>query len=298
MSSGLCFHRRYSKIKQDMKKIAILSLIMLVFAGCTAEPENVVESVPNLPQIGDLSISHEVLELEAQSEDIEVQEEEKVEEEPLLIETKPQEDGLVNWPVPFAMQAPFSNWDMPYQEMCEEAALTLASKYFNNESISKQIMDDELTKVREWEVENLGGFTDSTVAEIKQMGEAVFSLDIEISEDVSIQNIKDQLDLGYLVLAPTAGRELHNPFFKQPGPLYHILVIRGYNSENFITNDVGIGKGEAYEYKYNVLINAVRDLPVIGGEIFRPYDEDISENIKEDEMKTGEKRILIVKGLK
>lgn len=298
MSSGLCFHCRYSKIKLNMKKIAILSLIMLVFTGCTAKPEIVVEKTPNLAQTEDLSIPEVVEELDVEEDELVLEEAEKVEEEPLVIEPEEEISGFVNWPVPFAMQAPFSNWDMPYQEMCEEAALTLASKYFNDEPLSKQIMDDELTKVREWETENLGGFTDSTVEEIKQMGEAVFNLDIEISEDVSIQNIKDQLDLGNLVLAPTAGRELHNPFYKQPGPLYHVLVLRGYDDENFIANDVGIGKGEAYKYKYSVVINAIHDLPVIGGEVFRPYDEDISENIKEDEMKTGDQKILIIKGIK
>ena len=297
MSSELCFLCRYSKIIAYMKKLAILSLIMLVFTGCTAQPEIVVENVPNLAQTEDLGIMEVIDDLEWETGNI-VVDEEKVEEEPDLIEPELEDDDIVNWPVPFAMQAPFSNWDMPYQEMCEEAALTLASKYFYNEPLSKQIMDDELTKVREWETENLGGFTDSTVEEMKQMGEAFFNLDIEISEDVSIKNIKEQLDAGYLVLAPTAGRELQNPFFKQPGPLYHVLVLRGYDYENFIANDVGIGKGEAYKYKYDVVIKAIHDLPIIGGEVFRPYDEDLSENIKEDEMKTGEKKILIVKGVK
>jgi len=274
-----------------MKKIAILSLIMLVLTGCTAESEIVVEKATNLLLIEDLA-SSEVIDLEEiETEDNSLKTENKEVEEPFSNST-----DIVNLPVPFEMQAPFSNWDMPYQEMCEEAALVLASKYFSEEPLSKQIMDDELTKVREWEIETLGGYTDSTVEEIKLMGEAVFNLDIEISFNTSVENIKEQLEKGYLVLAPTAGRELHNPFFKQPGPLYHILVIRGYDIGNFITNDVGIGKGEEYKYKFNVLIDAIHDLPIIGGEVFRPYDEDISENIKEEEIKLGEKKILIVKG--
>lgn len=279
-----------------MKKILVLSLILLVFSGCTNNDELVVENKPILedtPILEPLDESQEEVEISV------VEDEEK--EEPVVVDTV---DSVVeiadelNLDVPFAMQAPFSNWDMPYQEMCEEAALVLSSKYFGEEPLTKQIMDQELTKLREWEELEWGVYTDSTVAEIKEMGETVLNLDIEISEDVSVENIKENLNKGYLVLAPTAGRELNNPFFKQPGPLYHIIVIRGYNKNNFITNDVGIGKGEAYQYPYHILLNAVHDLPIVSGEIFRPYDEDVSEFIKEEEMLNGEKRILIIKGIK
>jgi len=58
---------------------------------------------------------------------------------------------------------------------------------------------------------------------------------------------------------PAAGRELGNPNFTDPGPLYHMLVVRGYTENNFITNDVGTRKGENYQYKYDVLMNAIHD---------------------------------------
>lgn len=269
-----------------MRKTAILALLILFLAGCTNQPSNFVPTPEE-------SVVDSIEEVPEELKTIELPESNDV--------TTPPEVELatdLNWPVPFAMQAPFSNWDMPYQEMCEEASLILAAKYFKNEPISKQIMDDELTKLREWEETTLGFYTDSTAEEVKFMGEETLGLEIEVSENVTVENIKTQLNNGYLVLAPTAGRELHNPFFKQPGPLYHMLVIRGYNDKNFIVNDVGIGKGEAYQYPFHIVLNAVHDLPVIGGEIFRPYDEDVSEAIKEEEMLTGEKRILIVKGIK
>ena len=278
-----------------MKKIAILSLILLSIAGCTASHEVFIESNDEVEE-------KEVLELVEDAPDDAILEQavEVIEEAEVLVETEEviEQAESINLPVPFAMQAPFSNWEMPYQEMCEEAALILASKYFKNEPLSKQIMDDNLTIVRDWAVENLTGFTDSTTEEIKAMGEAALGLDIEINDVVTVKNIKNQLNKGYLVLAPTAGRELHNPFFKQPGPLYHILVIRGYDENSFIVNDVGIGKGEAFKYKYQIVIDAIHDLPIVGGEIFRPYDEDLSENIKEEEMLTGDKKILIIKGIK
>ena len=203
----------------------------------------------------------------------------------------------VNLLVPFAMQAPFSDWSMPYQEACEEAALILTSKYLNNEKIDKKIMQKEILSLIEWEKKRFGLFTDTNLNEIQIMAEEYFKLKPEISGDISIANIKKQLSAGNLILAPAAGRELKNPFFKQPGPLYHLLLIRGYMGDDFIVNDVGIGRGFGYKYKMQTLISAIHDLPVAeDGAIFRPYDENVDDSIKSGKMKEGEKRILVVSG--
>lgn len=293
-----------------MSKLLILSLIILFFSGCTSKPdfefafERKVE--PNEEEIVETAVPLETTNTEI-TKDINLTEDKPSEQEEAKKEFD-KKDGdpvtnlnqtTVDWPVPFAMQAPFSNWDMPYQEMCEEAALVLAYKYYSGEPLDKNIMDQELKRVRDWESKEWGIYTDSTAVEIKAMGEAVFNLEIEISEDVTIENIKGNLRKNNLVLVPTAGRELGNPFFKQPGPLYHILVLRGFTDDSFIANDVGIGKGEGYKYKYHTVINATHDLPVLAdGTIFRPYDIDVSDDIKQAEMKNGIPRILIVKGIK
>jgi len=300
-----------------MRKILFLSLILVILTGCIKKPdfeftvqtknEPKEEEIIETPIITSDDPVGTTLELSPIAEGQSSKQLEQIEpapaiEQPLKVEPKAEDSNLssnVDWPVPFAMQAPFSNWDMPYQEMCEEAALVLTAKYYNKEPLDKNIMDQELKKIRDWESDKWGIYTDSTAAEIKEMGESIYNLNIVISEDVSVENIKNNLRKNYLVLVPTAGRELHNPYFKQPGPLYHILVLRGFNETNFIANDVGIGKGEAYQYKFQTVINATHDLPVLeDGTIFRPFDVDISESLKQDEMKNGTPRILIVKGKK
>lgn len=201
----------------------------------------------------------------------------------------------VNLLVPFAMQAPFSYWGMPYQEACEEAALILADKYFRGGALTKKIMDSEIKKLIEWEKQKFGLFTDTALEEMKQIAVEYFGLNAEIDFDVSIENIKARLAAGRLVLAPTAGRDLKNPFYKQPGPLFHILVIRGYTKNQFITNDVGIGRGFGYQFDFQTVINAIHDLPLKeSGEVFRPYDENIDAIEKEIKMREGRKAILIV----
>jgi hypothetical protein len=280
-----------------MRKTLLILALILALSGCSPAEEVVVDPadfiVPEATQDVLVEVSDPVEVVVPEEEpDLPAQAgpEPELVPEPIVAE--------VNLPVPFQMQAPYSNWDMPYQEMCEEAALVLAYKYFANEPLDKDIMDAELTKAREWEIANFGLFTDTTLEEMKQLAEEHFGLEVTISEEVSTELIKDQLRQGYLVLVPTAGRELGNPFYKQPGPLYHVLVIRGFNETEFITNDVGIGKGEEYKFKYQTVLQANHDLPISGGKIFRPYDEDLSEEIKESEMLVGEKRIMIVKGLK
>jgi hypothetical protein len=66
---------------------------------------------------------------------------------------------------------------------------------------------------------------------------------------------------GKLVIIPAAGRLLGNPNFSGQGPIYHMLVVRGFDNKTgeFITNDPGTRKGEGYRYKYSVLINAIHD---------------------------------------
>jgi hypothetical protein len=59
------------------------------------------------------------------------------------------------------------------------------------------------------------------------------------------------------------GQILPNPYYAQPGPIYHMVVIIGYDPAKkvFITNDPGTGMGELYEYDINVLFGAIRDYP-------------------------------------
>lgn len=84
---------------------------------------------------------------------------------------------------------------------------------------------------------------------------------IELVYDISIEDIKNQLKKGSIVIVPINGQELHNPYYTQPGPLRHKVVIVGYDpdSRKFITNDPGTRLGKQYRYSEQVLINAIHD---------------------------------------
>ena len=74
-----------------------------------------------------------------------------------------------------------------------------------------------------------------------------------------MEQIKKEIASGRPVIVPAAGRILPNPNFTPPGPKYHMLVIKGYNSTQFITNDQGTRKGDGFVYTYNSLLNALHD---------------------------------------
>lgn len=280
--------KRYNLGRFMFKKIwclTVLFVVICIISGCTAQPAAiVVEKKTPVEQPAALV-----------EERVAVVEDKVVTAKESVVEKLPSK---VNLDVAFATQAPNSDWGLPYQEACEEASLIQARKYFYNEKLDKAIMDAEIKKVVEWEKTYFNVYTDTALSEVKIIAEQYFGLDAEISEDVSVENIKKQLAQGFLVLAPTAGRELGNPNFKQPGPIYHFVVIRGYKGDKFIVNDVGTRKGDGYVYDFDVLINAIHDLPMVNNLLFRPYEETaLEDSVKQATMLTGVPRILIVKGV-
>ena len=56
---------------------------------------------------------------------------------------------------------------------------------------------------------------------------------------------------------------MENPYFRVPGPLYHALVIVGYDDakKEFITHDPGTRRGENYHYSQEIIWNAAHDFP-------------------------------------
>ena len=189
-------------------------------------------------------------------------------------------------PVAFASQAPLGDWSMPYQEACEEASMIMVAKYFKDEKLDSNIMNEEILKMVKWEDDN-GYPIDLTAAQVAEVLDKYFGLKASLNKIVSEPEIKKNLVAGNLIIVPLAGRDIGNPYYKQPGPLYHMLVIRGYNQTEFITNDPGTRRGEAYRYRYGDLLWAVHDW--VGG--VRAYQDPRPE----PDMRTGA-RIMVVVG--
>lgn len=167
----------------------------------------------------------------------------------------------VNLSVPFTAQAPLGNWKLPYQEACEEASLVMATQYLFNEgpftaqSANKEILD------LVYFVEREGFAIDITADETVEVAKKYYGekIDIEAIYDFDENTIKEILAEDGLVIMPFSGRQLPNPHFRSPGPLYHMAVIKGYNQNGFIVNDPGTKFGANFTYPYNAVMNANHD---------------------------------------
>lgn len=173
-----------------------------------------------------------------------------------------------NLDVPFTSQAPTGNWDHQHEENCEEASLLMANRFFNNREItSTDDAEKGMAEIVTWENANLGVSDSITAEQTAQVAREFLSLKAEIIKNPTTDQIKQLIFENKLVIVPATGRELGNPFYTSPGPLYHMLVIKGYTQSKFITNDPGTRRGANYAYDYETILNANRDWN--GGDVAR-----------------------------
>jgi len=161
--------------------------------------------------------------------------------------------------VPFTTQAPFSNWDKIHNEDCEEASAVMANAYFNGSYVAKldpNYVDGQLTNLTNWEMQNFGYNLDINSQETVKMIEANYNLHARVVNNLSQDDIKNELRQNHLVLIPVNGQMIGNPNYKRPGPIYHMLVVRGYTPSSIITNDPGTRNGLNYPYSFSTLYNA------------------------------------------
>lgn len=168
----------------------------------------------------------------------------------------------INLAVPFTVQAPHAIWEEPYKEFCEEASALMAASYVLNESLpSADVADAKLLAIKEFEATRFGYWQDTTAAETAIVLREYFKIkDVALIEQPTVNDIKQALSVGKLVIMPAAGQQLYNPYFRAPGPPYHMLVIKGYTADGrFITNDPGTRHGADYIYDEAIIMNAMHD---------------------------------------
>jgi hypothetical protein len=179
----------------------------------------------------------------------------------------------LNLDVPFVPQAPEKNWDQPWQDACEEAAILMMDAYYKDYKVSVLRAKEDILKMVAWqesvdrnwgrsiEMEKIQKiFTDYLTGYTASK--------LHVIENPTIDQIKKYLANGQPVYVVADGKILPNPHFQNGGPEYHALVIRGYTKDSFITNDPGTQFGQNFKYKYNDLMNAIHDWnvgDVIGG---------------------------------
>lgn len=196
---------------------------------------------------------------------------------PLLVLAQTPQSRVV-LSVPFISQAPSGNWAQPWQDFCEEASVVMAAHFVLGISVVPHIADQEMHIINLYEDLVFRHYRDTSVAETAQILTQLYRLqNVSVQSMSSLNDIKKEIRAGRLVIVPAAGRMLGNPHFKSPPPLYHMLIITGFDDAKniFITNDPGTRYGESYPYSQQKLFAAIHDWN--NGDVLR-----------------GEKKIIVV----
>lgn len=165
--------------------------------------------------------------------------------------------------VPFVSQAPTGSWAQPYQDACEEAALLMARLWLMRETVTRAEADRELLAMIKLETARFGDYRDTSAAQTVELFRAFYKRDaLRLVPSATLDDVKRELAAGRLVILPMAGRRLRGPYYRPPGPLYHMLLLRGYDEEqqNVIVNDPGTRtKGKAFRFSYAAIERSWND---------------------------------------
>lgn len=167
----------------------------------------------------------------------------------------------VNLSAPFTSQAPHAIWDEDHDDFCEEASVLMAARAWQGRSIaSADDAEAAMQQIKQWQLDRFGLFKSTTAAQTMEILTDFYNVPARLLSNPTLTDLKTELAAGHLIIVPAAGRELGNPNFRQPGPLYHMLLLKGYTTKGtFITHDPGTRHGKNYVYSFDVLRNAIHD---------------------------------------
>ncbi|MBP6085595.1 C39 family peptidase [Candidatus Gracilibacteria bacterium] len=162
--------------------------------------------------------------------------------------------------VPFYAQAPFGNWDLPWQEACEEASVLLAANVYFGHNWTREQFNQQILDLVEWQKATFGGYEHTDMEQTSKILNDYLGLDSKIIDNPTFDQVKATLARGHLVVMPFAGKQLGNPYYSNGGPVYHVILIKGYTKDNqLITHDVGTRRGENYLFPWSVIEAANHD---------------------------------------
>lgn len=168
----------------------------------------------------------------------------------------------------FYPQAPFADWSMPWQEACEEASVLLVANTYYHHDWTREQFRDQILALIGWETKRFGAYENTNATQTAEMLNGYLGLQTVIHDDPTYEDVQRVLASGHLIVMLFAGKELGNPFYKNGGPLYHAMVIKGYaEGEKVITSDVGTKRGENYVYPWATLQGAMHEwaVPITSG---------------------------------
>ena len=169
--------------------------------------------------------------------------------------------AVMNLKVPMVYQTPLGNWDQVHEDTCEEASALMLKAFLDGRTeYSREEMDKDMQAIVAYEIKTLGDYKSTDAAVTAQWMKGFLGLTgAEVLPVGSIDDVKRQVAAGRPVMLPCDGKALKNPNFKNGGPAYHMLVVKGWTATEIITNDPGTRKGADYLYDPKILFDAIHD---------------------------------------
>jgi hypothetical protein len=163
-------------------------------------------------------------------------------------------------PVPFSAQAPTNNWSR--NEDCEETSIAMADSFLNGDTedrLPATVVQATINNLKTWEQANLGYNANTGVDATTKMAEGTFGLKVIQIPNFTEANLKTELINDHPILLPINAKLLESAQYANNGPTYHMIVIRGFNGDNFIVNDPGTDSGDGQTYSFTILQQASAD---------------------------------------
>lgn len=164
-------------------------------------------------------------------------------------------------PVPFTSQAPEANWTEPWFNACEETSVVMVDSYYQKQELSKFTAKEKIIEIFAIKNSAYGYSLDESAESIASFINNFLPWEAMLKTNPTLEDLKTELDRGNPVIIPAAGKLLHNPHFRNGGPVYHMLVVSGYDEvdEEFITQEPGTRFGKNYRYSFATVMNALHN---------------------------------------
>jgi len=165
--------------------------------------------------------------------------------------------------VPFTAQAPFGNWDDVKQDYgCEEASIFMAMMWIQNQPFTKEEARDSIVGMAEFQEKNNNHHHDTSIADtLKLLNDYYKYTNAFTQYSIGIDDIKTELAKSNVVIIPIYGRFVDNPFYSDPAPTFHQVLVVGYddNTQELIVHDPGTARGENFRYTYQEITDSLID---------------------------------------
>ena len=164
-----------------------------------------------------------------------------------------------NIPVPFTSQAPEKNWDQPWQDACEEAAISMVDAFYQKKTLDTKNAKHRILDIFDIKNTYFGESLDEGAEKLTSLINLFLPWEAQVIYSPTLREIQKELKENRPVIVPVYGAALKNPHFSSDNVQYHMIVLSGYNETErlFITQEPGTRHGLDYQYPYDTIMNAI-----------------------------------------